>query len=261
MTATPRRRTGCRLADLTWPEAADLIGDGLPILLPVGAAAKAHGPHLPLGTDRLVAEAVAERLLAQLPLLIAPTIGAGYYPAFVDYPGSQHVGAATFQALVTELAESYLRHGAERIVILNNGVSTAAPLQLAAHDILHRHGIRVVIADLPALGRSCDGLWEAEPGGHADEKETSLLLAIAPALVRLGRLADTVPPAAEEEDAAPLHLRRPVRLTPEERPGGSLSRSGATGDATRATAQKGEKLLAAIIADIVADLRRLWPDL
>ncbi|WP_300302273.1 creatininase family protein [Ferrovibrio sp.] len=256
---TPARRTGSRLADLTWIEAADLIGDGLPVLLPIGAAAKAHGPHLPLGTDRLVVEAVTERLLGELPLLAAPVIGHGFYPAFIDYPGSQHIEAATFQALVTELIEGFLRHGAERIMLLNNGISTEPSLRLAAQTILYRHGIRVVTADLPRLGRACDGLWADPDGGHADERETSLMLAIAPALVRLDRLAET----ALEDDAGPslLHLRQPIRLTPEERPGGSLNRSGATGNATAATAEKGEKLLDAMVAEIAADLRQLWPDL
>src|SRR3546814_15783491 len=83
----------------------------------------------------------------------------------------------TFPALMIDLVEGYLRHGAERIVVLNNGVSTEAPLRLAAHTILQRHGVRIVIADLPRLGTACDGLWAAQAGGHADERETSLLLA------------------------------------------------------------------------------------
>jgi len=260
VTASARSRTGHRLADLTWLEAADLLGDDLPVLLPVGAAAKAHGPHLPLGTDRLVVEAVAERLLAVMPVLVAPTVGIGFYPAFVDYPGSQHIEAGTFQALMIELIEGYLRHGAERIVILNNGVSTEPPLRLAAHAVLQRHGVRVVIADLPRLGATCDDLWTAKAGGHADERETSLLLAIAPALVRLDRLADTRLIDADDEVTL-THLHRPVRLTPEERPGSRLNRSGATGDATAATAEKGEKLLAAMVAEIAGDLQTLWPEI
>lgn len=260
MTISARPRTGFRLADLTWIDAADLIGDGLPVLLPIGAAAKAHGPHLPLGTDRMVVEAVAERLLAALPVLVAPTVGQGFYPAFMDYPGSQHLEAATFQAIVIELIEGYLRHGAERILVLNNGVSTEPPLRLAAHTVLQRHGVRIAIADLPRLGRACDDLWQAPQGGHADERETSLLLAIAPGMVRMDRLADTA--VTEPDDEAQLaHLRRPVRLTPEERPGATLNRSGATGDATAASAEKGEKLLAAMVDEIAADLLALWPDL
>ncbi len=258
MTA-PRPRTGYRLADLTWIEAADLLGDGFPVLLPIGAAAKAHGPHLPLGTDRLVVEVVAERLLAALPVLVAPTIGQGFYPAFIDYPGSQHLEADTFEAVVTELIEGYLRHGAERIVLLNNGVSTEAPLRLATQTILQRHGVQAVTADLPRLGRACDDLWAVPEGGHADERETSLLLAIAPGLVRLDRLGET---ALSDDDGPKLRLlSRPARLTPEERPGAQLNRSGATADATAATAEKGEKLLAAMVDEIVTELRLLWPDL
>ncbi|MEK9968031.1 MAG: creatininase family protein [Ferrovibrio sp.] len=253
------RRSGYRLADLTWPEAADLIGDGLPVLLPVGAAAKAHGPHLPLGTDRLVVEAVSERLLSQRPVLVAPVVGHGFYPAFIDYPGSQHIEAATFQSVIVELIEGFLRHGAERIVLLNNGISTEPPLRLAAHAILHRHGVRIVTADLPRLGSSCNDQWADPSGGHADERETSLMLAIAPALVRLDRLSG--PEADGSAEPELQHLRQPVRLTPEERPGGVLNLSGTTGNAAAATAEKGEKLLAAMIDEIVADLRLLWPDL
>src|SRR3546814_6138307 len=87
----------------------------------------------------MVVEAIAERLLAMLPVLVAPTVGIGFYPAFVDYPGSQHVEADTFQALMIDLVEGYLRHGAERIVVLNNGVSTEAPLRLAAHTRSEEH--------------------------------------------------------------------------------------------------------------------------
>jgi len=255
VTNAVKPRTGFRLADLTWMEAADLIGDDLPVVLPIGAAARAHGPHLPLGTDRLVVEAVAERLLAAMPVLVAPTIGQGYHPEVMDYPGSQHLEAGTFTALVTEIIEGYLRHGAERVLLLNNGPSTAAPLRLATQTILQRHGIQVVTADLALLGDSCGIDWADPEGG---ERDTSLLLAIIPGLVRLDRLSETAMP---ESDAADLQLHQPVRLTPEERPGAQLNRSGATGDATAATAEKGEKLLAAIVDEIVADMRTLWPNL
>lgn len=265
VTASSHPRSGYRLADLTWVDAADLLGDGLPVVIPVGAASRAHGPHLPLGTDRLVAEVVAERLLAALPVLVAPCISQGFQPAFMDYPGSQHLQAETFQALVTEVIEGYLRHGAERILLLNNGIATEAPLKLVAQDILHRHGVRIATADLPRLGSRSASVDDL------DERDTSLLLAIQPALVRLDRLQEMVEDAEDDEDnGLPvdvvdeprlLSLRRPMRFTPEERAGGVLNRSGTTGDASAATAEKGEKLLAAMVDEIVADLRLLWPDL
>lgn len=269
VTASSHPRSGFRLADLTWVDAANLLGDGLPVVIPIGAASRAHGPHLPLGTDRLVAEVVAERLLATLPVLVAPCIAQGFQPAFMDYPGSQHLEAGTFQALVTEVIEGYLRHGSERILLLNNGIATEAPLKLVAQDILHRHGVRIATADLPRLGSL--GLGSSSASADAlDERDTSLLLAIQPALVRLDRLQEMAADAEDDEDDLPpedsdeprlLSLRRPMRFTPEERAGGVLNRSGTTGDATAATAEKGEALLAAMVDEIVADLRLLWPDL
>jgi creatinine amidohydrolase len=262
VTASSHPRSGFRLADLTWVDAADLLGDGLPVVIPIGAAARAHGPHLPLGTDRLIVEVVAERLLASLPVLIAPCIAQGFQPAFMDYPGSQHLTANTFQALVTEIVEGYLRHGAERILLLNNGIATEAPLKLMAQDILQRHGIRIATADLPRLGSS------TASADDLDERNTSLLLAIQPALVRLDRLGQTAKDYEDDEDFADgadeprlLSLRRPTRFTPEERDGGVLNRTGTTGDASGATAEKGEQLLATMVDEIVADLRLLWPDL
>jgi creatinine amidohydrolase/Fe(II)-dependent formamide hydrolase-like protein len=77
------------LADLTWQDAEARRRDGALVVVPVGAAAKAHGPHLPLDTDRTLARALAEGVAHELPVLIAPIIDQGWYPAFTGYPGSQ----------------------------------------------------------------------------------------------------------------------------------------------------------------------------
>src|SRR6185503_19964741 len=95
--------TATWLEDLTWPEAKARFEAGALIVIPVGAAAKAHGPHLPLKTDALTARALAQRLLERLPVVAAPVVGFGYYPAFTSFPGSHHLSAATFKALVGEL--------------------------------------------------------------------------------------------------------------------------------------------------------------
>lgn len=221
---------GHLLENLTWQEAGRLIAEGWPVVIPVGAAAKAHGPHLPLGTDRLTVEAIAGRLLARRRVLIAPSIGHGYYPAFTNYPGSQQLAAGTFEALVTETAESFLRHSARRLLLLNNGVSTEAPLRRAAEAIRQAHGVTALIADLPRMGRALDHLWRAA-GGHADERETSLVLAIAPRSVHLDKL-----------------------------PAGSDETTGATADTRAATAEKGEALLAALEGELHAMLDEAWPE-
>ena len=83
---------------MTWDEVARRIGDGAAAILPIGAAAKQHGFHLPLNTDRIQAEWLAGRLAEKIDALIWPTLTYGHYPAFVEYAGSSSLSAATFEA-------------------------------------------------------------------------------------------------------------------------------------------------------------------
>ena len=236
---------GAFLEDLAWDEAAALIRAGCIVLVPIGAASKEHGRHLPMDTDRRVARELARRVALELPVLVAPVVGFGYYPAFVEYPGSQHLRAETFIALMVDLLCGFARHGAGRLAVLNTGVSTEAPLRLALSEVEERSGVRPVAADLRALGRSGRHVLDRLDGGHADEAETSILLAIAPDVVRLDRAR-----AESIEDVGGV-FHGPAKLATD---------SGATGDPTLATAEKGEALLAAIVRDLVDGLRAAFPD-
>lgn len=218
--------TGVWLEDLTWPEAKVRFDAGALVVVAIGAAAKAHGPHLPLKTDALTARALAQRLIERLPVVAAPVVGFGYYPAFTSFAGSQHLSAATFKALVGELLGNLRAHGVRRILLLNTGVSTEKPLdELAADDLLILH--------MRHSGAVADSLLEAPGGGHADERETSVMLALEPRSVRMDKLALD----------------------------GPFEQTGATGDPTRATAFKGERILAAQVEDMVAVIAGRWPDL
>src|SRR6185312_9612861 len=113
--------SGVWLEELTWPEAkARLDGDAV-VVIPVGAAAKAHGPHLPLKTDALTARALAQGLVDRLPVVAAPVLGFGFYPAFAGFAGSQHLGEDTFKSVVRELVGNLAAHGVRRIALLNTG--------------------------------------------------------------------------------------------------------------------------------------------
>lgn len=246
------------IAEMSWDAAAEAIGAGRIVLLPVGAAAKAHGRHLPLGTDRIVVEAVARGVAAATGALIAPTVGIGYYPAFVEYPVSQHIDAPLFQALLEATMRRFVDSGAERIVILNNGVSTEGPVVVAAHTIYAETGVRPAVAHFRFFGRSADDLLADPSGGHADERETSTMLALRPDLVDMA-LAAAAP--AEATPAPGPRLARPVRLAHGRPPGaGEESASGATGDPRAATAEKGEAILAALTDDLIAELKRVFGD-
>jgi creatinine amidohydrolase len=220
--------TGVWLEDLTWPDAKARFEAGMPVVIPIGAASKAHGPHLPLKTDALTARALAQQLIVRLPVIAAPVVGFGFYPAFTAFAGSQHLSAATFKVLLVELLGNLRGHGVNRIILLNTGVSTEKPIDevaAGAADLLVLH--------VRGLGATADRLLDVPEGGHADERETSVMLALEPRSVRMDRLALD----------------------------GPFEKTGATGDPTRATAFKGERILAARVDDMVAAITSRWSDL
>ena len=218
---------GVWLEELTWPEAKQRFDADAVVVIPIGAASKAHGAHLPLKTDALTARALAQRLIERLPVVAAPVVGFGYYPAFTSFAGSQHLTAETFTALLRELIASLATQGVRRIALLNTGVSTEQPIDAIAAET------GALALHMRTTGQAAETLIEHKDGGHADERETSVVLALDPRSVRLDRLA----------------------------PAGPFERSAATGDPTRASAFKGERLLAARVDDMVAALRARWPDL
>jgi len=222
--------TGVWLEDLAWPEAKARFNGDPVVMIPVGAAAKAHGPHLPLKTDALTARALAQGLVERLPVVVAPVLGFGFYPAFMGFAGSQHLGEETFKAVVRELIGNLVAHGVRRVALLNTGVSTEKPLDAVAAE---GGDVDVLVLHMRLMGRAAERLVEKPEGGHADERETSVVLALEPRAVRMDQLALD----------------------------GPFERTGATGDPTRATAFKGERLLAARIDDLAAALTERWPDL
>ena len=246
---------GAWLEDLAWPEARARLEAGAVVLVPVGAAAKEHGHHLPLGTDWLIARALADAVARELPVLVAPVIGFGYYPAFVAYPGSQTLRAQTFVALVVDVLVKLVRDGARHLAILDTGVSTEAPLALAVREVLEQTGVEVVTANMRDLGREADGMFAQRHGGHADERETSLVLAIDPARVDM---ALAVEDYGNESERGGTVFRRPITLTGDAS-ARDYSRTGATGDPSLASAGKGRALLAAMTRDLVRGLRAEFP--
>jgi creatinine amidohydrolase len=210
------------------------------VVLPVGSAAKEHGPHLPLGTDRLIADHLAARLADRVPAVVVPTLTYGYYPAFTEFPGSTHVDAPTFGALARAVILSLHRHGPRRFLVLNTGFSTAPVLEIVARDLNLAHGLLIGVTRFDALAEGLAPLLQQPAGSHADEFETSLLLAIAPDAVRTERAVREIPPRLTQPGLF-------VPSTHRRAPGPGHSATGVYGDATLATRELGERLLAALL--------------
>jgi creatinine amidohydrolase len=248
---------GVWLETLTWPEAKDWFDRGSVVVVPIGAVSKEHGHHLPMKTDYLYAEALSKRLAEALPVVIAPIISFGYYPAFVGYPGSQHLRSSTFSALLTDILGKLAADGVKRLVVLNTGVSTEPVLRVVVRDLYEATGLAIHTVDIRMLGQRTRKLLAQKYGGHADESETSVMLAVAPDLVRLER--------AREDYGHMLELPRTVFYRPsvfKDEPGSGedYSATGVRGDPRAATAAKGEAILDDMTEEMIAGLKAIFPE-
>jgi creatinine amidohydrolase len=239
---------GAFAAHLSWPEVEQRIQAGAVAVLPVGAACKAHGPHLPMNTDLLQADWLATALVQRADVLVWPAVTYGYYPAFTDYPGSVSLTRATFQQMVREILGEIHRAGARAVLLLNTGISTIEPLQAAADDMAG--AMRIELANVYA-GPRCRSVTEAieeQPrGGHADELETSILLVIARERIALDKAQAWITPA--------MAASGPFSRSDPDNP--RYSPAGVWGDPTLASEDKGRRLLAAMLDDLLAAVETL----
>jgi creatinine amidohydrolase len=243
-----RESPGDFAAQLSWPELERRLSEGVIAVLPVGAACKAHGPHLPMNADLLQAEWLAATLVQRPRVLVWPTVAYGYYPAFTDYPGSVSLSRATFQSVVEQILADIWRSGARSLLILNTGISTTEPLRAAADAAPQQ--LRVGLANLyegPRYRSLAETVEEQPRGGHADELETSIMLAIDPQLVDSDQARVWTPAATVPEG--------PFSRSDAQSP--SFSPWGIWGDPTLAREEKGHRLLDAMLEDLLAELETL----
>lgn len=249
-------RPGVWLADLSWPEAKARIDDGCLVVVPIGAQSKEHGHHLPLSTDFLLARELSERIMDELPVVVAPIVSFGYFPAFVRYPGSQHLRSDTFISLLKDILLKFAVDGVRHLAVVNTGVSTEAPLRIAVRDVFEATGLRVSTADIRTLGQATDGLLEQRMGGHGDEAETSMILAIEPDRVRMDLAEQDYGGRVDAPDSV---FYRPSVFEPGEDAGVDYSKTGVFGDPSLATAEKGRAILDEMARELIDGLRLEHP--
>lgn len=232
---------GALIADrASWPEIEAAIADGLIAVLPVGALEQ-HGAHLPLTTDTVLASGVARGLADATGALLLPAIAYGDAWTAEGWAGTLSLSPETLRAAVIDIGRGLHRMGIRGLVTLNGHFGNREPIALAART-LSEEGFRVLHLDYPKLEALAAEVCDSEPAGpgfyHADEVETSMMLALAPDSVRLDRAAPEYPQFPETFGLEPMQLS-------------VFNRSGVFGDPTPATAEKGERLLAGIVDECV----------
>ena len=236
---------GVRMSELTWQEVQAAVATYPVAVIPIGAGTKEHGPHLPCGTDQMVVEELARRVVAESPIILMPTLAYGYFPAFIDFPGSVSIRPEYFMGVVGDIIRSLVRHGTKKILILDGGVSTFPPMRTLAMQLHNELGIQVAVTNILGLGAEVEKeISEQAVGGHADEMETSNMLFIRPDLVKMERAVNEVLPAIPG-------TRGPSGAQKVYVAGRMTTQSGVNGSAALAKREKGEKLLAAMAQDII----------
>jgi creatinine amidohydrolase len=228
-----------------WPDIAPEKARDWIAVLPI-AAIEQHGPHLPLGTDAIIAEAylarVREILDAEMPAVFLPVQAIGISAEHASFPGTLTLPASAAMAAWQAIGESVARAGVRKLVIVNSHGGNSAAMSLVAQELRARAGLFVVTTAWHRFGYPA-GLFddmELRHGIHGGAVETSLVLASRPDLARMDKAANFTPSTvAVERDTKWLGGRTaPYAWMAED-----LHASGAAGDVTLASAEKGRLTL------------------
>ena len=243
---------GVRLGDLSWPAAERRMATSPLVILPFGAGAKEHGPHLPMNADAVVMRYLVDQAIESRDVIVAPPLLHGWFPAFRGFPGTEVDDATVFRDYIQAVGMSLVRGGAQRLVFLNTGIdkATGLPISIAAREIRVQTGVPTLVVSWGDLEtEASEALQEQREGGHSDEIETSINLFLQPGKVNM---------ALAVED----YGRQPRKDYPGYQPGvfsrdpadPNFSETGLYGDPTLATAAKGERALKIMTASWLAIL-------
>ena len=242
------------LAEMTWLEVSSAVAAGATtVILPLGSTEQ-HGPHLPLGTDMIRAEALADRLAANLPeALVAPPLPIGCSDEHAGFPGLLSLDAETLASVIVDCARRLVAWGVERLVLLSAHGGNGRALALATERLRRElPELRVwvpddllFIAEAVLAEARRDGIFPEVLGLHAGEGETSEILCLRPDLVRL-------------EHAAPGYTGDMQSIIPKLREAGLLpvTPNGVLGDPTCAQSVRGERYLNIQAQQLAAELQR-----
>jgi creatinine amidohydrolase len=247
-----------RYEEFTWPEIRDLVKEGPVVVLPVGTIEQ-HGPHLPLNTDVLTAAGISRLAVERLggEALLMPSVYYAFNEHHLDFPGTIAVEGDTFVNYVTDIGRSLAHHGFRKILLVNGHGSNVPFLDIAARNITNRtEAICAMIPWWNLIPKPLfDELRESEfPGGmaHGCELETSLLLYLRGELVRFERAAKDIHFQKTEFFYWDLQAPSPVFF---QEWFSRYSKTGTVGDPTKASREKGERFVEAVVERLMQLIR------
>jgi creatinine amidohydrolase/Fe(II)-dependent formamide hydrolase-like protein len=237
-----------QFGELTFQEVAARLRANSILCLPLGAIEQ-HGPHLPLNTDVIVAEGVTRRLIArwgaEFDLWQLPTVAVGLSREHDWAPGTLSLSVAGFATLLRELARDLTRSLAARnLVFVNGHGGNRGVLDNLLHELRGDFALNCCVIHPFDLGRTANDPESHDV--HGGRSETSVMLALAPDLVR----RESIGPAGGAPDPQALQALIFDRGAsfPWRTDDPRLARDGIIGNAAAASAEEGEAILDAVVA-------------
>jgi len=234
------------LGDEAWPDLAEYFAEESLALVPVGSTEQ-HGPHLPEGTDHMIAEAFAREAATRSGYLCTPTITVGVSPHHRQFHGTMWADPGVFRDYIESLTRNLTSHGIDRVIYVNAHGGNVEHLREVGRRLRDDHtafaiewmwndGIRDLVDDLFAVN-----------GPHGGPKETALIMHIAQDLVHEDRLEEARDGGLVDWDGdSGRQFGARVFYDAIEN-----TENGVLGDQTDATPQKGEQLFEAATDNLV----------
>jgi len=232
-------RKAKELINMTRDEVKTAIEEFPVAILPMGATEQ-HGHHLPLGVDIFLAEGLSRKLSEKTGALLLPSQPFGYSWVWRDIPGTVSLQQHHVEAVIKDVAHSVARYGIKMLVLVNGHDANNASMKYATRELADELDIPIIYLFYPNLEtimkEHCQSpTWHGMI--HACEFETSLMMALKPEMVDMSKAVSEYP------DKPKLYGKSSISL-------GSLSQSGVYGDATKATKEKGEKMLKQFVSEM-----------
>ncbi len=234
---------------LTWCDIEAMTDkENTVIIQPVGAIEQ-HGPHLPLVVDAAIGMGVLGKALSkldkQIPAYALPCLYYGKSNEHWHFPGTITLSAQTLLEVIEEMAASIYRAGFRKLVLMNSHGGQPQVMEIAARDIHQQHEDFLVFPlftwRVPNLASELLTEKELELGIHAGDGETSLMLSLLPDSVKMDKAVKEYPRGLPEDSLLSMEGKLPFAWTTRE-----LTESGVLGDATVASKEKGDRLLASL---------------
>lgn len=226
--------------DMSWTEFDERRKHTNTVILPTGAT-EVYGPHLPLGSDILVARRIAELIAEKTGALVGPCLEVGQSFDLNSFPGTIPVRADHLKAVYRDICEAFIKWGFENIFIVNTHVANTQPFNELMDELRQEFGITGGLIAfwqyIPAISKD---LWETPaPHGHASEAGTSVLLHLYPELVDMGKAVNS-PPLIEDPYPNITVYTDFIEYT----------RTGTLGDATKGATEKGAEVVRRAVDEV-----------